>query len=156
MLYKISKSALTALLIIIVGCSSANAGHRNSGHHSWFSDLTYPQFQFLKTRILRYIHAQRGKVETLDDAADRSGRLVGAASNRGAFETDADYLSALNAEFSYITPENDGKWGTLQANNSEEWNFDVMDNMLEAAEVNNQLFKGHALVWHRQLPSFCD
>lgn len=154
MLYKFSKSVLTALFIVVIGCSSANAGHRNSGHHNWFSDLTYSQFQFLKTRLLRYIRAQRGKVDALDDAADGSGRLMGAASNRGAFETDADYLAALNTEFSYITPENFAKWGLLQPSNSEEWDFNVLDNMLATAEANDQLFKGHALIWHLALPNF--
>lgn len=154
MLYKLSKSVLTALFIVVIGSSSANAGHRNSGHHNWFSDLTYPQFQFLKTRIKRFVRAQRRIVNTLDDAADKSGRLVGAAVNPGAFATDAEYLAALNAEFSYVTPENDGKWGSLQTDDSEVWDFTVLDSMLETAEANNQLFKGHALVWHRQLPNF--
>lgn len=154
MQYRLGKSAIAALLFIIIGFSNANAGKSSSSNQNWFSELTYPQFQFLKTRFLRYIKAQRGTAETLDDAADFHGRLVGAAVNRGAFETDEEYRQALNSEFSYFTPENAGKWGLLQPSNAEEWDFSVLDSMLESAEANNQLFKGHALVWHIQLPNF--
>lgn len=157
MFKKVLISALTATLVAVSMNTVALAGHDDDRYdryyNSWFSDLTYPQFKFLRTRLLRYLRSGK-QINALDDAADGSGRLVGAAINRPAFQTDADYLAALNKEFSYATPENYAKWGLLQPDNSEEWDFTVLNSMLENAEANNQLFKGHALVWHIELPGF--
>lgn len=146
---------LTALLSTTVLSSLAFSNERSEERsNNWVSEYSRPQIEFLKARIFRYIRSFRNEVNSLDDAADGTGRLVGAAANRQAFENDAAYLAALNGEFSYFTPENYAKWGLLQPNNSSEWDFSVLDSMLASAEANDQLFKGHALVWHLELPNF--
>ena len=95
-----------------------------------------------------------GPVTTLADAAQRSNRLVGAAVNRPAFLNDDTYVETLNREFNYITPENIAKWGFLQPNGPGEWDFAATDTLFATSAQNDQLIKGHALVWHIELPSF--
>lgn len=106
----------------------------------------------LWSRYRRYY--SRKKVDSIASAADRSGRLAGAAVGQSPFVAEETYLNILNKDFNYLTPENVAKWGELQPNNSSEWSFEATDAMLENSEANNQLFKGHALVWHVQLPNF--
>ncbi len=103
-------------------------------------------------RLKRYFR-WRG-VDSISSAADRSGRLAGAAVSQSPFQADETYRGILNSDFNYVTPENVAKWGELQPNNANEWSFEATDAMLESSESNDQLFKGHALVWHVQLPSF--
>ncbi len=74
--------------------------------------------------------------------------------SQSPFQADETYRGILNSDFNYVTPENVAKWGELQPNNANEWSFEATDAMLESSESNDQLFKGHALVWHVQLPSF--
>ncbi len=143
----------TALIAVSIPTMAASSSS-NHVHNRWFSDLSEAEFKFLYIRIRRYLDSFRGQVETLDDAADGSGRLVGVAVNRGAFQNDPTYLNLVNEEFSYFTPENYAKWGLLQPNSPDEWDFTTLDAMVDSAEANKQLFKGHALVWHIQLPSF--
>ncbi len=128
--------------------ASQEAAYQRVGaeHFSaWNNPLIWKRFK-------RYFGWKR--VDSIASAADRSGRLAGAAVSQAPFQADEDYLNILNKEFNYITPENVAKWGELQPNNSNEWSFEATDAMLESSEQNNQLFKGHALVWHVQLPSF--
>lgn len=94
------------------------------------------------------------KVDSLADAAKRSHRLVGSAASYNLLTSDEVYAEILTSEFNYITPENAGKWGPLQPNSPDEWNFDAHDEMVAFAGENHLAYKGHALVWHSQAPSF--
>lgn len=86
-------------------------------------------------------------------AACETERLVGTAVSSSALANDADYRALLSTEFSYVTPENEMKWGSLQPD-PQTWNFAPADAIVAAARANRQEIKGHALVWHSQLPTF--
>lgn len=91
---------------------------------------------------------------TLAEAARTKKRLAGAASAYGPLTTDTTYATLLASEFSYVTPENELKWGSLQPVSHKEWDFTQADAVIAAARAANQKIKGHALVWHQQLPSW--
>lgn len=94
-------------------------------------------------------------INDLKEAGEKANKLVGTAISSGVISSgESEYLDFLAAQFNYTTPENIAKWGSLQPNNANEWQFDKLDSMLELTEANQQKFKGHALVWHRQAPSF--
>lgn len=154
MLKKIFPSAMAVALVgaVLMAPVLANAGNQ-SKQLGFFSGYTAPQLEFLKIRIRRYISSFQ-TIDSLDGAADGSGRLVGAAINLGAFNFDERYKEVLSTEFSYVTPENVSKWSALQPNGPDEYDFAPLDAFLENAEANKQLFKGHVLVWHEQLPNF--
>ena len=154
MLKKTFSSAVAIALASAMLTAPLTAQADNQSKGGWFSDYTGPQIEFLKIRIRRYVDSFRGEINTLDDASDGSGRLVGAAINRGAFESDQRYKDALSEEFSYVTPENFSKWAQLQPNGPDEYQWDTLDSFLSNADENDQLFKGHVLVWHEALPSF--
>jgi len=96
----------------------------------------------------------RDPPETLAEAARHAKRLVGAASTHGPLTTDAQYAALLTQEFSYITPENELKWGSLQPVSPKEWDFTKADAVIAAARAAKQKIRGHVLVWHQQVPPF--
>ena len=95
-----------------------------------------------------------GAVESLADAAERAHRLVGAAVAFGPLTTEPTYREVLERELDYITPENATKWGSLQPEDPQHWSFEEADTIIDAADGAGQAIKGHALVWHNQLPPF--
>lgn len=99
-------------------------------------------------------HKRRLAVDSLSTAGGRSHRLVGAAVAYDPLLDDAAYAELLAAEFSYLTPENELKWGSLQPNSADEWDFSRADAIVDFAKEHHQQLKGHVLVWHNQLPPF--
>lgn len=94
-------------------------------------------------------------VETLVDAAEKARRLMGTAVDTAVLAGgEPEYLAILESEFNYITPENVGKWGELQPNSPDEWEFDEHDYLVSYAQANDKRYKGHTLVWHSQAPEF--
>jgi GH35 family endo-1,4-beta-xylanase len=79
--------------------------------------------------------------------------LVGTAVNVEAIDNDPTYAEVLAREFDYITPENVMKWGPLQPTQGT-WDFSAADALIAKAAANGQSVKGHALVWHRQMPAW--
>src|SRR3954464_15788458 len=62
----------------------------------------------------RACNIARDPAFALPIAACSSSLLVGSAVNEGALASDAPYAALLSHEFSYVTPENSMKWGSLQ------------------------------------------
>ena len=97
---------------------------------------------------------KRDPAFALPIAACESSLLVGSAVSEGALENDAPYAALLGHEFSYVTPENSMKWGSLQPVDDKHWDFSQADRVVAAAKAAHQSIKGHALIWHQQLPPF--
>jgi endo-1,4-beta-xylanase len=95
----------------------------------------------------------RDAAHALPIAACESGRLVGAAVSYSALVNDATYADLLASEFTYVTAENEMKWGSLQPD-ADTWNFTQGDAIVASAKAAGQAIKGHALIWHSQLPGF--
>lgn len=88
-------------------------------------------------------------------AAARSGRLAGAAVAYGPLMNDENYRNTLAAEFNYITPENETKWGVLQPTDDPRvWDYSQADAIYAFAQEHDMKVKGHTLIWHSQAPSF--
>jgi GH35 family endo-1,4-beta-xylanase len=88
--------------------------------------------------------------------AARRGIALGAAAgsnDSSVVMNEPEYTQTLAREFDYLTPENDLKWGLVhpQANT---WSFDRADTLIDFAESHGMRVKGHALLWHQQLPSY--
>lgn len=137
---RFSSAVLSAAIFSIL--SSPSIGFANSNH---------PQQQAKEL----YKSAKGTQVTTLAEAARKSKRLVGSAVSQGTLNSAGEnYRSIVVNEFDYITPENSGKWGPLQANGPDEWDFSQHDQLVAFAQDNNKLYKGHTLVWHSQAPAF--
>lgn len=89
----------------------------------------------------------------LRKAAADAGKLIGTAVDADALRSDPEYAEILAREFDSITPENATKWGPL-APNAASYAWADADAIVDFAEEHSQAVKGHALVWHRQNPSW--
>lgn len=52
-----------------------------------------------------------------------------------------------------ITPENAGKWGSVQRSATAAFNWATLDSIYDYAQKNNVIFKQHVFVWGSQQPS---
>ncbi len=138
--------------VMVIGCAGANTG---DGAPTGVSTQALQQCQGDDDgKAPTPCAAHRDPAFALGRSACESKRLVGAASNNGALASDPTYVTTLSNEFTYVTPENAMKWGSLQPVDATHWDFTQADAVVNAAEAAHQAIKGHTLVWHQQLPPF--
>ena len=69
------------------------------------------------------------------------------------FTYDRKYRKILAAEFNSVSPENQMKWDFIHPEPGV-YNFGPADAIVDFAEANGQVVRGHTLLWHSQLPSW--
>ena len=78
------------------------------------------------------------------------GKFVGNITTGNAVDTGGMKFSKY---WDQLTPENAGKWGSIQRSASGDFNWSTMDAFYEYAETNHIIFKQHTFVWGSQQPS---
>ncbi|GAB7045498.1 endo-1,4-beta-xylanase [Catenuloplanes indicus JCM 9534] len=81
---------------------------------------------------------------TLRAAAAKAGLFFGVAASPGRLS------SIVAQEFSQLTPENDMKPSTIATSSGGLQNTGAADTLVNYAQTNNMLVRGHTLVWHSQ------
>ncbi len=76
--------------------------------------------------------------------------LIGAAADHDSYKTHVDLLKK---HFNSLTTENEMKFESLQPEQGK-FTFETADNMVAFAGENDMAVRGHALIWHRQTPSW--
>ena len=69
------------------------------------------------------------------------------------FTYDRQYRRILAAEFSSVSPENQMKWDYLHPE-QDRYDFAAADAIVDFAEKNGQVVRGHTLLWHSQNPAW--
>ncbi len=140
------KYLLGAVSVLSLGCGGIELGDEES--------LSQASLTVDANKKPAACKVERDPAFALPNEACDGKRLVGAAVSAPALAADALYASTLASEFSYVTPENALKWGWVQPVDSSSWDFAEADAIVAAAQAASQDIKGHALIWHTQLPSF--
>ncbi len=88
--------------------------------------------------------------QTLRQAAEHSGMLVGAAA-RPEQLSEPPYAAALAREFNMLEPEDAMKWEVLHPAPTT-FDFSQADRIVAFAISHHMKVRGHTLVWHQQNP----
>ena len=105
---------------------------------------------FLALHYLSLVSAAAPPLRTLGPA---SGIQIGAAVSASALRNDATYRETLRREFGMMTPENAMKFGPLSPSQGQ-YNFTDADQIVNFAQSNGMLVRGHTLVWHVDNPTW--
>ncbi len=89
---------------------------------------------------------------TLGQLAAAKGRYFGSATDNPEL-SDAPYVQLLGSEFGQLTPGNSMKWDATEPTQGQ-FSYGRADTIVNLAAANNQLVRGHTLVWHSQLPGW--
>ena len=91
--------------------------------------------------------------QPLRDLAKARGIEVGTAVRGDVLTRNRAYRQTVAAQFSTVTPENEMKWDAIEPTRGE-FDFDAADDIVQRADEARQKVRGHALVWHFQLPGW--
>ena len=89
---------------------------------------------------------------TLGAAAAQSGRYFGTAISAGKL-SDSTYSTVANREFNMITAENEMKWDATEPSQNS-FSYSRGDQIVNWARSNGKQVRGHALLWHNQMPTW--
>ncbi|RKS06587.1 endo-1,4-beta-xylanase [Nocardiopsis sp. Huas11] len=113
---------------------------------------------------VRAAETSAARQHTLRDAAPE-GLVIGTAVAGGGHHAEQDYpdpfthdrryLRHMSAQFSSLSPENQMKWEYLRPD-QDTYDFTAADAIVEFAEDNGQVVRGHTLLWHSQNPEWLE
>lgn len=90
--------------------------------------------------------------QTLREAADRAGILLGAAVNVH-YLSEPDYSSTLAREFNLLEPEDALKWREIHPH-EKTFDFGPADRIVEFAKKHDMKVRGHTLLWASHNPEW--
>jgi len=81
------------------------------------------------------------------------GLRIGSAINADTLARSTAYRSIAAQQFSTVTPENEMKWSAVEPVQGK-YTWSDADALVAFAQRNDQLVRGHTLVWYKQLPAW--
>jgi endo-1,4-beta-xylanase len=100
-----------------------------------------------------YVPIEDDSPPYLKDLAEELDFYIGAAVGYGTgmFPNNQQYVEVLQREFNAVVAENVMKWDTIRSN-EHSYNFGPGDDIIDFAEENGMMVRGHTLAWHNQNP----
>ncbi|WP_285115373.1 endo-1,4-beta-xylanase [Leifsonia sp. fls2-241-R2A-40a] len=98
-------------------------------------------------------HHSPAPADSLRSLAAQSGLRIGTAINTDLLASNDQYRAIAASQFSSVTPENVMKWEVVEPTQGT-YDWAAADRLVAFAQQNDQLVRGHTLVWHSQLPAW--
>ncbi len=115
--------------------------------------LITSRINFPLSAMAQSINGPAAETISLRKHAAAKGLFYGAASFKRILSSDTEFAKKFIEECSILVPEWELKWKALRPT-ATGFNFDTFDWLLNFAEKNKMLFRGHNLVWHEDLPTW--
>ena len=91
--------------------------------------------------------------KSLRDRFATKGLLYGTAVAQHTLESDLTFAASVKQECAILVPENELKWKALRPT-SDRFDFTASDWLVNFAQSQGLLMRGHTLVWHEGMPEW--